>query len=275
MKNRLVIYLLSAVFLLSLTACSKDDAEAGTYNPQDPSAGSATNANGENMDAWWQQYTTEPHLNDGGSANNSVTNGNSSTTNGSGGSNSSSTTKAGSQNQPTSSRTTTKVVTAPAEDYVKVDNNTMKYDVKNGNEKGVVTLTKSGSNKFIKESLDSINKTFSSNFSASNTMCFSSTLKNMKDTTLVYVFSGSKKDASTLRFVVQFKGDKPESFGKISIDGNDAPLNYWPCAASGDSVYTEYLNTFKQVSGEYYSIGTETYKDLLKDECVSTFLSWK
>ncbi|MDD6807409.1 MAG: hypothetical protein PUD72_03030 [Oscillospiraceae bacterium] len=264
MKKFSVIFALLFSVVLIFSSCSKD--EPTIDGQQNISNGDASNLSAEGGDEWWQQYTTQPGAavnTDNSTTKKNVTNSNKPSNN--------------SQTKPnsTSNNSTTKTQTAPAEKYTKVDSNTMKFNVKSDSENGVVTLTKSASNKFIKTALDSVNSTFSTNFTANNTMCYSSTLKNMQNITLVYIFSGSQKNTSTLNFVVQFKGDSIQSFGKITIDGVDVPLEYWPCASSGDSVYTEYLNSFKQVSGEYYSAGTQTYKDLLKDECVSTFLTWK
>lgn len=273
MKNKIISVLLAVCMLVIFVACNKDET-----TPTDEAAGQVgnqqtINENGENADAWWQQYTTEPT-----------------------GTTKAATTKKGLFGNDKKETTTKKKATAttkksgtsttkaPAEPYTKVDGNTMKYNVKdNSGNTGVVTLTKDGSNTYIKQSIEAVNAYFGTSYSAANAVCYSSTLKGMSGFNLVYIFSGTSKSVSNLQLVLQFKGETPISFIGMNVtdeNGNQQSVSFpfWPIASSGNETYNTYLETFKtgceETQSGYYDQGTKTFKSMLDGDNVKTFLSW-
>ncbi len=273
MKNKIISILLAVCMLVVFVACNKDE----TTDPAGETAGQVgnqqtVNENGENADAWWQQYTTEPTGTTKAAATKKGLFGNDKKE---------TTTK---KTTKTTKKTGTSTTKAPAEPYTKVDANTMKYNVKdNSGNTGVVTLTKDGSNTYIKQSIEAINSYFGTSYTAANAICYSSTLKGMSGFKLVYIFSSTSKSASNLQIVLQFKGETPISFIGMNVtdeNGNQQNVTFpfWPIASSGNETYNTYFETFKtgceETQSGYYDQGTNTFKSMLDGDNVKTFLSW-
>lgn len=259
--------------ILVFAACNKDDAEAqgGNVTGNQGSQQSAS-GNGENPDAWWQQYTTKP----------SGTTRPTTTKKGLfGGDKKETTTK---KPETTKKASATKAPAASAEPYTKVDSDTLKYTVKDesGNS-GVVTLTKSASNPYIKQAVSAANTTFGTSYTAANTICYNSTVKGMAGFNLVYIFSGTSKSASNLQAVVQFSGENAISFVGMTVTdetgaSQDIEFPFWPIAAQGNETYNMYLAAFKEAAegaqSGYYEQGSKTFKSMLDGDIVKIFLAW-
>ncbi len=273
MKNKITSILLAMSMLVVFAACNKDDAE---NSPAGNSAGSVGNQqmisdDGENPDAWWQQYTTKP----------SGTTKPATTKKGLFGNKKETTTK---KPETTKKASSTTKAPAPAEPYTKVDADTMKYTVKDSNGKtGVVTLTKSASNAYIKQAIAAVNNSFGTSYTAANAICYNSTLEGMAGFNLVYIFSSTSKSASNLQMVIQFSGENAISFVGMTVTdeagtSQEMEFPYWPIATSGNETYTSYLETFKTACEDaqsgYYEQGTNTFKIMLDGDIVKIFLTW-
>lgn len=273
MKNKIISVLLAVCMLTVFVACNKDEETAGGENNSEQAAGHQTvNENGENADAWWQQYTTEPTGTTKASTTKKGLFGNDKKE---------TTTKKATKTTKKSNASTTK---APAEPYTKVDANTMKYNVKdNSGNTGVVTLTKASSNTYIKQAVEAVNSNFGTSYTAANAICYNSTLQGMSGFNLVYIFSGTSKSASNLQLVIQFSGSNPISFIGMNVqdeNGNSQNVTFpfWPIASAGSESYNSYLETFKtgceETQSGYYDQGSNTFKSMLDGDNVKTFLSW-
>ncbi len=272
MKNRILSIILSVAMVLLFAACNKDeDPQSGGNATGNQGAQQAASDNGENPDAWWQQYTTKP----------SGTTRPATTKKGLFGGKKETTTK---KPEATKKPSATKAPTAPAEPYTKVDADTLKYTVKDesGNS-GVVTLTKSASNAYIKQALSAANTAFGTSYTAANAICYNSTVKGMAGFNLVYIFSGTTKSASNLQMVVQFSGENAISFVGMTVTdetgaSQDVEFPFWPLAAQGNESYNLYLEAFKEAAegaqSGYYEQGSKTFKSMLDGDIVKIFLSW-
>ena len=277
MNNRIISVLLTVLLLITLVACNKEDEEGavGTFDPI--AEGSGQEAGDDDPNAWWQQYTTQPSGTT--KSQNTTKKGETAKT--------SQTTKKGAQttkakqtttkaNQTTKKNQTTKSSNSKTtESYTRVNANTMKYEVQGG----FVTLTKDGSNNYVKQSVQAYNDAFGGGISSNNVMCFTSTVAANKNSALVFIFSSaSKKNADTLKVVMSYEGGKVEAFGVVTSDDTSLPLIFWPCASSGDETYTTYRNTFKECydsqDKSLYDSQTKNFKNLLSDEHAKVFLSW-
>lgn len=273
--KKLTVLLLALIILVSCSACNKDKNEEGasTFNPQNADQSGGTPEGVDNPDAWWQQYTTKPS----GKGENPYVNSQTPSKK-----SDSPTKKGGSKVENTTKKTSggSSGGSSPSDEpnYTKVDADTMKYDVSNGKDNGVTTLTKSASNSHIKQALEAVNSYFGTNYAAKDTMCYSSTLPNMKSTNIVFIFGGSKKTKDSLLYVVRFESNEKVAFVTLTTDEDKAPLYFWPCASSGSEEYNAYRETFKtavetNASGTFDK-GTAVYKSLFEDENVQEFLKW-
>lgn len=274
MKNKIISVLLAVCMLTLFVACNKDDDTATGEDVAQAGNHQTVNEDGENADAWWQQYTTEPTGTTKPASTKKGLLGN--------GDKKETTTKKASKT--TTKKNGTTASKTPAEPYTKVDSNTMKYNVKdNSGNTGVVTLTKDPSNTYIKQSIEAANSFFGTSYTAANAICYSSTLKGMSGFNLVYIFSATSKSASNLQMVVQFSGSNPISFIGMNVqdeNGNkqNVTFPFWPIASTGNDAYNSYLETFKtgceETQSGYYDQGSNTFKSMLEGENVKTFLSW-
>lgn len=270
MNNKIISVLLSVLLLVTFAACNKegDEDAVGTFDPI--AEGTGQEAGADDPNAWWQQYTTEPS---GTTTQAQGTTKKGQTTKAAQTTKKGQTTKAG---QTTKKNQTTKSSNSKTNElYTKVNANTMTYKVQGG----VVTLTKDGSNNYVKQSVQAYNEAFGGGVTANHVMCYTSTAAENKNSALVFIFSStSNKNADTLKVVMSYAGGNVEAFGVVTADDTSLPLIFWPCASSGNEAYTTYRSTFKECfdsqDASLYDSQTKNFKNLLSDEHAKEFLSW-